>query len=160
MKKLALLGLALLVIGCARAPVHKGKPASQWMEQLGDPDPAVRRQAARSLAALEAKEAVPGLITALKDKDQGVRADAAEALWSIGPPAKDAVPDLIAALKDRSPDVRYNAAGALGEIGAGAKDAVPALNACLKDRGPNVPDAARKALEKIRRALKKQQAGA
>jgi HEAT repeat protein len=160
MKKLALLGLAVLVVGCARAPLHKGKPASHWMEQLGDPDPAVRRQAANSLAALEAKEAVPGLITALKDKDTGVRASAAEALWSIGPEAKEAVPDLIAALKDKSPEVRLNAAGALGEIGAEAKDAVPALNACLKDRDKDVHDEARKALEKIRRALKKQQAGA
>src|SRR5690348_1173584 len=115
MKKLALLGLALLVVGCGRAPLHGGKPASHWMERLEDPDPAVRRQAARSLAALEAREAVPGLITALKDKDTGVRADAAEALWSIGPAAKDAVPDLIAALRDKAPEVRLNAAGALGE---------------------------------------------
>jgi HEAT repeat protein len=156
MKKLALLGLAILVVGCGpKAPLHKGKPASHWQEQLADPDPSVRRQAARSLAALEAKQAVPGLITALKDKDAGVRASAAEALWSIGPAAKEAVPDLIVALKDRSPDVRLNSAGALGEMGAEAKDAVPALNACLKDKDENVHHAAKKALEKIQRALKK-----
>jgi HEAT repeat protein len=142
-----------------RLSTGANRPVTGWSNS-GTPTPPSGARAARSLAALEAKEAVPGLTTALKDKDPGVRADAAEALWSIGPPAKDAVPDLIAALKDRSPDVRYNAAGALGEIGAEARDAVPALNACLKDRDANVPDAARKALEKIRRALKKQQAGA
>jgi HEAT repeat protein len=156
MKKLALLGLAVLVVGCGpREPLHKGKPASHWSEKLEDPDPQVRRQAARSLAALEAKEAVPGLTTALKDKDDGVRASAAEALWSIGPAAKEAIPALTAALKDKNVDVRLNAAGALGGIGPEAKSAVPALNAALKDQNEDVRNAAAKALSHIQEKHKK-----
>ena len=161
MQKAAILCVAVLLVGCGKKePLYKGKPAGEWIQALQDPDPQTRREAAGALATLKAKEGVPQLTAALKDRDAGVRAKAAEALWSMGPDARDAVSELTAALKDRSADVRLSAAGALGEIGAEARDAVPALNACLKDRDANVPDAARKALEKIRRALKKQQAGA
>ena len=76
-----------------------------------------------------AKDAVPALIKALKDKDFNVRRSAAAAVGKIGPAAKDAVPALIEALKDKDIYVRIGAALLLSRIGPAAKDAVPALKA-------------------------------
>jgi len=77
MRKASLLILALLLLGCkGKEPLHKGKPASYWIEALQDRDAQVRRDAAGALAELKAKDAVPQLITALKDRDAGVRARA------------------------------------------------------------------------------------
>jgi HEAT repeat protein len=95
---------------------------------LGDIDPA-------------AKDAVPRLVEALKDKDslfltvarltiRDVRQTPADTL-SIGPARKHAVLALIEAFKD--PGVRQDAAAALGRIIA--PDAMPALIATLNDKG-------------------------
>src|SRR5262249_52863728 len=62
-----------------------------------------RANAARQLAKLEAKEAVPDLVDALRDGDPVVRAAAADALRALGPAATQTVPALrtaIAAEKD------------------------------------------------------------
>src|SRR5258707_13524566 len=135
MRKLIILGLAVLLVGCGpKEPLHKGKPASYWTQALQDPDAQTRREAAGALAALKAKAAVPELITALKDKDDEIRAKAAEALWSIGSNSKDAIPALTAALKDKSAAVRLSAAGALGEMAPEAQTAIPALRDILKDK--------------------------
>jgi hypothetical protein len=150
MKKFMLLMLLLLCIGCAKKePLYQGKAAGQWTSELRAPDAKARRTAAGALAALKAKPAVPDLIVALKDQDSGVRAGAAEALWSIGPDARDAVPDLTTALADPFADVRLNAVGALGEIGAPANCAIPAVNGLLKDRDENVRVSAAQALAKF-----------
>src|SRR6266404_2328323 len=124
MKRILLLGLALVLAGCAKKdPLFKGKTADQWHQAVQDPDLQVRREAVNALGALKDASAVPDLITALKDKDDQVRAKAAESLWSIGPKAKEAIPALTVALKDRKADVRLSAAGALGEMAPEAQTA-------------------------------------
>ena len=100
------------------------------------------------------KAAVPALAQALKDEDEWVRANAAEALGRIGPEAKAAVPALIQALKNEDVlRVRWGAAEALGQIGPAAKQAVPALAQALKDiedsYSPYFRESAVEALEKI-----------
>jgi HEAT repeat protein len=92
--------------------------------------------------------AVRPLAIALKDKDKWVRANAAEALWKIGPKAEKAIPALIQALKDKDKDVCGIAALTLGKIGrhadmsdhgpAKAEKAVPALIEALKNKDEDV----------------------
>src|SRR5438874_606128 len=82
------------------------QPNSELIAALRDPDLPTRRQAATQLGSrgAVAAEAVPALVTALKDdKEPAMRASAAEALGGIGLAAKAAVPPLLAALKDGDP---------------------------------------------------------
>src|SRR5215471_9302105 len=126
MKRILLLACAAMLAGCAKKePVFKGKTADQWHLGISDQDLQVRRDAVNALGALKDASAVPDLITALKDKDDQVRARAAESLWSIGAKAKEAIPALTFALKDKKTDVRLSAAGALGEMAPEAETAIP-----------------------------------
>src|SRR2546423_9894216 len=100
MRNAAILSVAVLLMGCGeKERLYKGKPAGHWVQALQDPDAQTRQEAVGALAALTAKDAVPQLATALKDQDAGVRAKAAEALWSIGADARDAVPELTSVLR-------------------------------------------------------------
>lgn len=87
---------------------------------------------------LQAKDAVPALISCLKENsDPGVRASIAYALGRLGTRANEAVPALITALKDDAdPDVRRNAVDALSgiraEAGTELKPPVAALIVALK----------------------------
>ena len=84
---------------------------------LGDPsDNVLQRHAAAALGQLGpvARDAVPGLITALRAKELEVRDDVVRALVGIGPAA---VPALLEALKDDDELIRFEAAHALTEIG-------------------------------------------
>src|SRR4051812_29233617 len=110
--------LPLLLAGCGSPPLYKGKPAAYWREALKGGDAQLRREAITAMGALKVKDAVPELITALKDKEAPVRAKAAEALWSVGgADTAAAVPALLPLLKDRDAAVRLNAAGAVGQVG-------------------------------------------
>jgi HEAT repeat protein len=84
-------------------------------------------------------------VQALKDKDENVREQAAEALGEI----RDAtgVPALIDALKDKDENVREQVARALGNIGDAA--AVPALIEALKNADEHVRMYAASALGKF-----------
>jgi len=80
-----------------------GTPAvTPLAEMLRDPDPELRRDAARGLARMgsDARGAVPQLIAALEDKDSEVRRHATRALGEIGPAAGEAVPALVAELRE------------------------------------------------------------
>ena len=92
---------------------------------------------------------VQDLITNLKNQDETVRRNAAEALGKLGQAAKDAVPALIRTLKDRNEAVRRSAAEALGKLGPAANDAVPALIKVLNDRSEEVRRSAAKAMGKL-----------
>jgi HEAT repeat protein len=85
---------------------------------LDNKDPIYRTQAATSLGQIGpgAKEAVPALIKALKDKYYTVRQFAAQALGEIGPEAEAAIPQLTAALKDPAEEVSDAAEDALEKI--------------------------------------------
>jgi HEAT repeat protein len=119
----------------ASALVAIGAPAKDpLMKTLAHPVWIARRNAAWALGALDASEAVPALIDALKDNDAGVREQVAWALGAIGD--KRAVDGLMGALADAAPGVRRQAAWALGALGD--RRAVVALTKCLKDADAGV----------------------
>ena len=123
---------------------------------LRDSDPKVSQQAAGTLSFLgvEAKDAIPDLITAVEKKN----VFAANALAKMGPLAKDAVPTLRAALKDNTTfewGARHDksdigkvivvkvflaemSAKALGSIGTAAEATLPELQDAAKDHLPSV----------------------
>ncbi len=86
---------------------------------------------------LKAASAIPELVRALSDDDEGIRAAAAAALEDIGtgPDGAAAIPALLDALKDSESQVRANAVGALGRIGPKNDRVIAALAAALKDPG-------------------------
>lgn len=85
------------------------------IQQLKDPDPEVRADAADIMREFKMQRAVPYLIEALDDEDSLVRDIAAEALGEIG--GDKAVSALIAALRDDNADRRLFVGDALEEIG-------------------------------------------
>jgi HEAT repeat protein len=119
MKRLILISLAVLIVGCAKDTKKEAYSAPSLIEKLSDKDPGVRYHAAKQLGhkkGSEAKDAIPHLIEALKDEDKNVRIAVAYALAEIGPDAGAAVPALKVALKDKDKKVRDGAAYALKKI--------------------------------------------
>jgi HEAT repeat protein len=85
-----------------------------------------------------AKEAVPALIEALKDKERPPRIWATIALGAIGPEAKAAVPALTTTSKmDEFDQIRWHAAASLVQV-ASEKAVVPLLIEAV--RGPKTDD--------------------
>ncbi|HLJ94008.1 MAG TPA: HEAT repeat domain-containing protein [Gemmataceae bacterium] len=118
-----LVGLTVLLIGCARTPATQahGKPVSFWVQALHDADARVRKRAVHSLGNVGAADpaAIPALIEAVQDRDAKVRGEAILALLRIGPDAKEAIPILTEAQKDKDPQVRSYAVKALEKMGSG-----------------------------------------
>jgi HEAT repeat protein len=106
---------------------------------------------AEAVGKLGGPDAEQGLISALSNSTDAIRAAAADALGQMR--AAKAVPELIAALSDRDPTVRWRAAVALGLIGDAA--ALPALRIASVDPGiarpmrQRVSDAASQAIDRI-----------
>lgn len=127
-----------------------GKTAAEWVKMLQEDPQARRRRGA--LIALElvgpgSTIVLPAVQGALKkDKDEGVRKDAAVLLGKLVPRIQDddrtpvdAIDALAAALqKDEAASVREAAAQALGRIGPDARSAVGALGTAMKDKQPAV----------------------
>lgn len=84
---------------------------------------------------------VPGLLPGLESPEAPKRADAAEELGRIGPPAKAAIPALIKLLQDKDADVRLASGGALASIDPKNAALLPAVTAELKG-GPEQRKAA------------------
>ena len=135
----------------------------------------IRISAARALAAVAGKDAVPALIARMKkektlgiakpDRPNGeynynynehfsVRAAIIESLGELGPAAESAVPELSAALADPREEYfsREAAVEALGKIGPAAKSAVPLLRRLLEDSSESLRQSAREAMQKIEAA--------
>ncbi len=137
----------------AVARVGQGDPASvaalrDALRGGGDAD--YRWKAARALGRLgpQAKDAVPGLVTAVADENGHVRREAIIALGRIGGSAEAAgAPALLRALEDPDPEIRRAAATALGRVQAAA--ARPALTRHLADEDEAVRTAAQRAIEKL-----------
>jgi HEAT repeat protein len=91
----------------------------------------------------------PALLKALEQKDGKVRADAAERLGQISPPAKAALPDLLRAMKDDDGMVRVKAADSFSRIDPKNKAAVSVLIEALKDESGKVRRAAGEVLGDI-----------
>ena len=82
------------------------------------------------------REAVPALVTRLKDADASVRA--AEELGQVGPEGRDAVRPLTAALDDPAGLVRVRAAEALTAVGGDDAAAAAALGKSLADQAVGI----------------------
>ncbi len=88
-----------------------------------------------SEAGPAAATALPELFRALTDRESEIRAEAAEALGSVGrgPTGNEVIPKLIAALKDADHHVRENAVYALLRIGPRTEKVIPAIASALAD---------------------------
>jgi HEAT repeat protein len=115
MRKLFLVGLVVLVVGCGKKHDYS---VPDLIGHLKDQDPKKRYWAAKQLGHQRSKAAdvVPALTEVLQDEDKMVRMGAAYALAEIGPDAKTAVPALQNALKDNDAEVRKGADYALKKI--------------------------------------------
>jgi HEAT repeat protein len=91
------------------------------IDRLDDPSPEVRREAARALGRIGAREAVSELEGRLSDPLSPIRIEAARALGEIGD--ESAVPELARCLAVGSPELRAACAEALGCIGGGGAGA-------------------------------------
>jgi len=113
--------------------------------------PRVRVAAAQVLGDLgpAARNAVPALVEALRDRDPTLRRNAAFALGKIRAKPALVVPALAGLLSDRNEEVRMYAAIALKKFGSQAVSAVPDLIAALTDRNWQVRDRAALALGAI-----------
>ncbi len=99
-------------------------PFQQAIENISNPDPYVRRQAAEQLGTLRDLRAVPYLKKLLKDDNPFVRQTAVDSLGLLR--AEDALPELsYILLNDKEPQVRQSVAVAMGYIGS--KQAVKPL---------------------------------
>jgi HEAT repeat protein len=120
MKKLLVLGLALVLLSCQPEKVHKGKRVSLWIQDLKEgPWPSDRWRAALAIGEIgpEARAAIPHLIKALQDHDDIVRWAAARALGRFGPEAGKAAAALQKlAAKDPHAAVRAAARDSLWDI--------------------------------------------
>ena len=114
-----------------------------------------RALAVAALGRIEAPEAQPAILQALRDENYSVRRCAVRAAAAICKDMKVLVPALTGVLQDDSKYVRMLAAQQLGRLGAAAKEAVPALEKALNDPDRTVQTCAKNALYLIRRTSEK-----
>ena len=128
----ALTLVAICVSGCGIAEDSPyDEEISPLVEQLRDPDPVTRSQAADALVDI-GTPAVPVLISELGGSwPHKSETSASDVLARIGEPA---VPALIEALDNKDFSTRYNAVFALAEMRGAAGAAVPALIERLDDK--------------------------
>ncbi len=135
----------------ATKTVHLRQRIKLLLANLSSPDDGDRIRAAEALGQIgpPATEAVPALISTLKNRNANVTVTAATALGQIGQGGKEVVLALIVVLNDQDGFVRKSAAEALGKFGLEAEEAVPALIAALGDPDPTVSREAADALGKL-----------
>lgn len=127
---------SLSALGISLDKVSPDLSSSSWQ---------VRAAAVATLARLGDRNAVPLIVSALRDSDSRVRTEAARTLGQFNDPtATDA---LIGTLSDQSGDVRVEAAFALGRL-KNSRALVP-LASLLNDRDPRVSLAAAESLGRM-----------
>ena len=97
------------------------KSVAELLSDLNSPNPSVASNAIVELkgAKMAPKDALPALISALKNQSEFVRLGAANAIAEFGPEAVPALNSLLGALKDKDALVREAAALAILGIGQG-----------------------------------------
>lgn len=119
------------------------------VEALTSSNVSVRRWAAATLGKIggpRVQSAVPALLTAVNDDDEGVAVHVGEALSCAGDGARAALPRLVRLLRSGNPDIRKGAADTLARFGPVARSAAPVLLAAMDDDVASVQDSAAKAL--------------
>ncbi len=137
MKLLAVLCLGLFGAGLGTSATAQLPPPTSYVPPPPLPPP--------QAGAAVAKDLIPGLIEALKDEDEAVRANVSNAILMIGEPA---APALMKALQAENKTMRIAAASVLGKMGKGAHTnrVLFALIKALKDKDVEVRRAASAAL--------------
>ena len=140
----------------ARGTRHVGRLA----ELLNDKDEGVRMEAAHAMGQVAQKPSVsvPALMGALNDSSVGVRSNAAGSLGSFGAGASSSVSSLIEATGDADQLVRSNAGDSLVEIAMESPRALSMIKQAAISEGPRIRQAAREALEKIKKAQEEKKA--
>ncbi len=109
-------------------------PADIAKDKWRGPGDDLMRTVPEQLTAL-GKDAVPSLISKLKDDDKFVRMAAVMAMATMGPKARDAVPALVIACRDEDGTVGMFARVALHQkVGPAPKACLPALIELVKPR--------------------------
>lgn len=128
--------------------VPRGKDCPVWRVKGSLRMPGTAHESAQSPVGEGAAgpEDVPALLAALKHDQSRMRAEAADDLGAIGPPAMAATAALRATLRDPDALVRVSTAQALARIDATDPAPVPALVELLKDKTARVRKAAAYAL--------------
>lgn len=125
----------------------KSAPPALAQALRHDKSEAVREAAAAALSSFgeEASDHVPALAAALKDKQAGVRAAAAESLYKLGSGARSALPMLLTTARTRTEEryPRQFAVQYLGRWGKDEPETCPALAEILADK--SAPQAVRAA---------------
>ena len=136
----------LMLLACREKEVeHEGRPISYWVQQMTNPDSAVRHQAVAAFAhdAGRSPEAARALLEVLSnEREADVHATIADALGTLGPYALEAAPALVRLLDDEHAPVRQSAVSALGTVGTQSPLVVPALIHALDDEDHDVRAAA------------------
>jgi len=145
--------MAILSIGCSRKKevAYQGKPLSEWMKMLEEPNPATRLAAIHAVGEIgpEAREAIPLLVETIRqtrNHDKRLLVACNKALLGMGP---EIVPYIVPLLKDQEWEMRRGGAWLLGKVGPDAEDAVPALTEALNDSNAAVRMKAAEALKRI-----------
>ena len=108
------------------------------IDGIKDREPSLRYYAIQALntsGGAGAKEAVPALREALKDRIPYIRLAAITALGRIGAGAKAALPEMAALCEDQDPGVRD---AALGTILTFGREAIPAAEKALKNKDQSI----------------------
>jgi HEAT repeat protein len=151
--------LAILSMGhVARAETaFLGKAADDWLKELRDPTPAVRRGAAFALGKCAAGRTMSRLVEVLRDSDTGVREAAAYAVGEIAAENQDptmwreAGPALCTMLaQEQDARARRSAACAIGNFGPDAADAHAELERALDHKDALVRQNAAWALGRLK----------
>lgn len=121
------------------AEIIDGKYLADWIRDLKNADPFVRQIAAQTLAKYgsKGKEAVPALISRLRDPDADVFLHSMAALQAIGFTDKEhpeIVKNLIVTVQKGAMPARIQGCMALAQIGGDARSAISALSlSVIKD---------------------------
>lgn len=162
LRQQAILAVALILIGltgnrAVAEPIISGKPASQWIEQLGDSDDNYKFYAANALAKCgpPCSDALPALRNQLENTaiHPRTRVAIADSILKISPaPEPDVISTLIDIIQEEL-QVHRSVPGlylqALGEAGARAEGAVPLLQSLCSHWAGSVQYAAGEALWRI-----------
>jgi len=111
----------------------------------------VRRNSALVLGLLgqSSPQAIPSLVSALRDENRDIRQRAAAGLGQSGQAWPEVINALMSALDDQTSLVRGSSASALGELGQASPETVNALVSALKDKDWTVRMFAAKSLGKL-----------